>query len=67
QIAIVAGGYSKHEFHSRALCEAFSGLGVIVGEEKAEQNGTHNAATIGTVAAVHGGTGAKDVKMEDPF
>ncbi|KAI5211987.1 CDK-activating kinase assembly factor [Aureobasidium subglaciale] len=67
QVAILAGGYSKHEFHSRALCEAFSGLGVIIGEEKAEQNGTNNAANIGTAAAVHAGADAKDVKMEDPF
>lgn len=66
-VVVSAGGYSLHEFNSRALCEAFSGLGVMVGEEKAGQNGTHNAASIGTAAAVEAGTGAKDIKMEDPF
>jgi CDK-activating kinase assembly factor MAT1 len=66
-VSIVAGGYSLHEFNSRALCEAFSGLGVIIGEEKAEQNGTRQAAAIGTAAAVDGGNGTNDIKMEDPF
>lgn len=33
-VTIVAGGYSLHEFQTRALCEAFSGLGVIVGEDR---------------------------------
>lgn len=62
-----ASGYDMQDFYSRSLCEAFSGLGVVIGEEKAEQNGTQNAATIGTMAAVDAGTGAKDIKMEDPF
>lgn len=57
-----AGGYDVHEFYSRALCEAFSGLGVIIGQENAQTD-----ATIATVSAVTAGTGAKDVKMEDPF
>jgi CDK-activating kinase assembly factor MAT1 len=32
-----AGGYTVREFFTRALCEAFSGLGVFVSEEMAEQ------------------------------
>ncbi|KAF1350020.1 CDK-activating kinase assembly factor MAT1-domain-containing protein [Delphinella strobiligena] len=57
-----AGGYSPHEFYSRALCEAFSGLGVIVGRET-----TASSAAMSIVSAVAAGAGAKDVKMEDPF
>lgn len=57
-----AGGYSPHEYYSRALCEAFSGLGVIISNER-----TGSSTAMSTVAAVGAGTGGKDVNMEDPF
>ena len=66
--AIVAGGYSLPEFHSRALCEAFSGLGVLVGEEAAARDAAQdNVHKISTVSAAKAGSGVKDTKMEDPF
>ena len=57
-----AGGYSPQEFYSRALCEAFSGLGVIIGQETTDPDSSKS-----TVSAAQAGTGAKEVKMEDPF
>lgn len=54
-----AGGYSPHEYYSRALCEAFSGLGVIVSNER---SGSSTA-----MSTVEAGAGGKDVRMEDPF
>lgn len=67
-VPIVAGGYSLPEFHTRAICEAFAGLGVFVGDEtvargQAQERNGH----VSTVAASKAGTGKKDVKMEDPF
>ena len=67
--SIVAGGYSIPEFHSRALCEAFSGLGVLVGDEVAAREAAKddNMREVSTVSAARAGTGAKHVKTEDPF
>ncbi|GAB7349431.1 hypothetical protein MBLNU459_g8541t1 [Dothideomycetes sp. NU459] len=62
-VSIVAGGYSLHEFHSRALCEAFSGLGIIVGEDGPGISGTPTT----TASAVDVGAGAPVTKLEDPF
>ncbi|KAK5166951.1 TFIIH/NER complex subunit [Saxophila tyrrhenica] len=77
-VLIGAGGYDVGAFTGRALCEAFAGLGVFVGDEMDERDrekmGKENdeMATKGAeVAATKGGNAAKgkvkDVKMEDPF
>ncbi|KAI8654733.1 RNA polymerase II transcription factor B subunit 3 [Fusarium keratoplasticum] len=58
-----AGGYSPDEYLSRALFEAFSGLGVFVGEEKPDRS----VATAGArEAAATGDTGGK-MDVDDPF
>ncbi|KAI1094027.1 CDK-activating kinase assembly factor [Rostrohypoxylon terebratum] len=53
-------GYSTQEYIARAMFEAFAGLGVVVGEEKADA-----ARAVGTsgaeVAAATGRTGGMDV------
>jgi CDK-activating kinase assembly factor MAT1 len=61
-----AGGYDVMEqFGSRALCEAFSGLGVFVAGETTEMlKGGQDERVAGTRRAE---LGAKEVKMEDPF
>lgn len=61
-----AGGYDVMEqFGGRALCEAFSGLGVFVADETSEGvKGEQDERVAGTRRAE---IGAKDVKMEDPF
>jgi CDK-activating kinase assembly factor MAT1 len=61
-----AGGYDVMEqFGSRALCEAFSGLGVFVADETTEMlKGGQDERVAGTRRAE---LGAKEVKMEDPF
>jgi CDK-activating kinase assembly factor MAT1 len=71
-VLIGAGGYDVDSFTSRALCEAFSGLCVFLGEEMDEREreklGKTNdkIATKGAeVAATKGNL--RDVKMEDPF
>ncbi|KAF2009566.1 CDK-activating kinase assembly factor [Aaosphaeria arxii CBS 175.79] len=64
----VAGGYDMHEFYSRALCEAFGGLGVFIDEEiPARENQSSGNAVIGTQTAAAAATGAKDVNMDDVF
>ncbi|PNS16218.1 CDK-activating kinase assembly factor MAT1 [Sphaceloma murrayae] len=65
---ISAGGYDVQEFHTRALCEAFAGLGVFIGKEKAASSmgqGVLAPKAIGTQGAAV--VGARDVQMEDPF
>ena len=63
-----AGGYPVRDFTSRALCEAFAGLGVFLGEETGEKDGdgtgTGTAVTEGAARVAAGG---KEVKMADPF
>ena len=48
----VVGGYRADEYLSRALFEAFSGLGVFVEEEKGQKVASE---------------GAKDMELDDPF
>lgn len=43
-VMITAGGYNFEEYCQRALSDAFSGLGVFVGDEMATRNGAPNAA-----------------------
>jgi CDK-activating kinase assembly factor MAT1 len=58
-----AGGYSPDEFLTRALFEAFSGLGVFVDEEKVEKS----VSTAGArEAAVTGDTGGR-MDVDEPF
>lgn len=60
-----AGGYDVRSFTSRALCEAFAGLGVFLADEMAEREkeASDGEATGPNMAEV----AAKHVKMEDPF
>lgn len=51
-VLVRAGGYDVRDFTSRALCEAFAGLGVFVGEETGEKDGG------GTVTGAVGTKGA---------
>lgn len=50
---ILAGGYDLREYYSRAMVEAFAGLGCLVGDEKlqAQTPGPDIEAAIGTVGA----------------
>ncbi|KAF2153343.1 CDK-activating kinase assembly factor [Myriangium duriaei CBS 260.36] len=67
-VIIDAGGFKIQEFHTRALCEAFSGLGVFVGKEQRDSTvgkEVFGEPGVGTVAAAEVAGG--DVKMEDPF
>jgi CDK-activating kinase assembly factor MAT1 len=75
---IGAGGYDVSTFTSRALCDAFAGLGVFVGEEMDERERSKLAkandeiATKGAEVAARKGVNAakgkeREVKMEDPF
>lgn len=54
---IQAGGYDIQEFHTRALCEAFSGLGVFAGKENRDSTvgkdvfGIRAVATTGAAIA----------------
>ncbi|TKA61367.1 hypothetical protein B0A49_09124 [Cryomyces minteri] len=61
-----AGGYDFREFCSRTLCEAFSGLGVFIGEEVTRTDPAF-VGSVATVAAAEAGAGSKDIMMEDPF
>lgn len=62
----LAGGYDIHEFYSRALCDAFSGLGVFVSDERAENKMTTESA-VGTAAAVDAAVTGLKMDVEDPF
>lgn len=54
-VLVGAGGYDVREFTTRALCDAFSGLGVFVGEDSAEREriGVDEKAA-GTITAERG-------------
>ncbi|KAG5752722.1 hypothetical protein H9Q72_007953 [Fusarium xylarioides] len=58
-----AGGYSPDEYLTRALFEAFSGLGVFVDEEKVEKS---VATASAKEAALTGDTGGR-MDVDDPF
>lgn len=61
-----AGGYDVASFTSRALCDAFSGLGVMIADEAMEREKMQqDGAAVNTEDASE--VAAKDVKMEDPF
>ena len=68
-VLVRAGGYDVRDFASRALCEAFAGLGVFIGEESGEKDGDGRVSgAVGTKGAAQvAAGGGKDVKMVDPF
>ncbi|KAF5623076.1 CDK-activating kinase assembly factor MAT1 [Fusarium sp. NRRL 52700] len=57
------GGYSPDEYLTRALFEAFSGLGVFVDEEKVDKS----VATAGAKEAAVTGDTAGRMDVDDPF
>ena len=58
----MAGGYSLHEYYARTMFEAFSGLGVFIGDEVAGRNQPAVPPSIATAAAVEASGGK--VKIE---
>lgn len=62
----LAGGYDPGEFYARALCEAFLGLGVFVGDEMAGKD-VAAAPNVVTAAATMAAVDKKDIQMEDVF
>ncbi len=62
----VAGGYSLHEYYTRTMFEAFSGLGVFIEDEVAKRPPPAVASAISTMAAVQASGGKLKVehKME---
>ncbi|KAK4637231.1 RNA polymerase II transcription factor B subunit 3 [Fulvia fulva] len=62
EAVIGAGGYDVSSFTSRALCEAFSGLGVMIADEKTERDRITQHTAVDTFKAE---LAAKDVKMEE--
>ena len=64
------GGYDFKEFYDRALCDAFSGLGVFVGDEMAGKELSSivpGSATAAAQAAVGNTTDEAKVKAEEIF
>ena len=59
----VVGGYSADEYLSRALFDAFAGLGVFVADEKVEKT----VSTAGAVEAAATGVTAGRMDVDDPF
>jgi CDK-activating kinase assembly factor MAT1 len=47
----MAGGYSMHEYFSRTMFEAFSGLGVFIGEKESGKDQPAASKDIGTLGA----------------
>jgi CDK-activating kinase assembly factor MAT1 len=62
----MAGGYSMHEYYTRTMFEAFSGLGVFIGDEVGERRQPAASATTGTLGAAEatGGKTKPDVKVK---
>ncbi|KEY67580.1 hypothetical protein S7711_08253 [Stachybotrys chartarum IBT 7711] len=57
------GGYDPDEYLSRALFDAFSGLGVLIGDEKLDRT----VPTAGAQQAATTGTTAVKMEVDDPF
>ncbi|MBE7180395.1 MAG: CDK-activating kinase assembly factor MAT1 [Terriglobus roseus] len=67
---ITVGGYDLKEYYSRALCDAFSGLGVFVGDEAGGAEPVRDAAVATEGAAAAAAASAttrrgQDVRMAD--
>ncbi|KAK3945422.1 CDK-activating kinase assembly factor MAT1-domain-containing protein [Diplogelasinospora grovesii] len=58
----ITGGYSFDEYISRAMFDAFAGLGVFIEDEK--ELGGQTGLSAGQVATIGGGIGAVGDKME---
>lgn len=59
-VLVSAGGYDVRDFTNRALCEAFAGLGVFIGEEQAETaKVVEGEAKVGTARAEVAGRDAR--------
>ncbi|KAF2713733.1 CDK-activating kinase assembly factor [Pleomassaria siparia CBS 279.74] len=63
--AFTVGGYDVRDLYSRALCDAFGGLGVFIEDEKAPQPSVGAATALPVVDG--GGGGGQDVNMDDIF
>jgi len=62
---VTAGGYSVASWTNRALCEAFSGLGVFITDEVTErEKAKQDAGAVGTERA---NIGLQDSQMADAF
>ena len=65
-VVISASGYDVQDFTSRALREAFAGLGLFLSDEMLEREDvSEGSGKVGTKGAEMK-AGGKDVKMEDP-
>ena len=62
----LAGGYDIHEFYARALCDAFSGLGVFVTDEMSEASAAVDDAA-GTTAEADASSLPSKMELDDPF
>ena len=62
---IGAGGYEVGSFTNRALCEAFSGLGIFLADEMTDRD--RAIQKHGPAETVRASIGANDVTMEDSF
>jgi CDK-activating kinase assembly factor MAT1 len=64
-----AGGYDMREYYSRALCDAFGGMGIFVEDEMASRgtDGAGDANFDTQLAATTVAAGGKDVDMTDIF
>lgn len=61
---LLTGGYDMRDYYSQALCDAFSGFGVFIEDEKNQVSGE---ATVGTQTAAAAAVGGKDLAMDDVF
>lgn len=65
---ITAGGYDVKEYYARTLMEAFSGLGVFVGDEVRERNRMESDVRgVATAGAAEVAASGGDVGMDDVF
>ncbi|EHL01076.1 putative RNA polymerase II transcription factor B subunit 3 [Glarea lozoyensis 74030] len=63
------GRYSMNEYYSRTMFEAFSGLGIFIGDQVVEKSLPAAPATIGTVGAAEaaGGRLRQEMNTDDVF
>jgi CDK-activating kinase assembly factor MAT1 len=66
EVRYLAGGYDIKEFYSRALCDAFSGLGVFVADELANKEG-EQSKEVATQSAAQAADGEAKMDVDDPF
>lgn len=62
------GGYAMREYYSRALCDAFGGMGIFIEDEFiSRENQASGDGDIGTRTAAAAAVGGGDVNMDDVF